>query len=291
MDDHETPPHKNLKEVKKSMNRDIKVNMTLGDVNSDTYQLIIDGVPHDIPMKGFPTQKIKLFFPIENMVLCQGEIGISDFSPFLELLPSVDIVYAALPKSETFPMWYKIAGKPLLAYDTFLERLFHLFRAFDADQFHIEVGATNIRQVREFFRTWGFFPYTFKKKLLYSAPLNGKTEGMAKCRNYTYILGFGRNEWEDTLINEVATRNREKYMYSHEYIQCLYKSIEDKPRVIVDPVIGKGVIFHTQDGAMDRAKFGETPFSHAIYGIEMNMQRLECAMEYVIRKRRDIHPW
>ncbi len=45
---------------------------------------------------------IKIFQILPSIAFCLGEIGKSDFKSFLELIPLINLVYAALPKPENF---------------------------------------------------------------------------------------------------------------------------------------------------------------------------------------------
>jgi hypothetical protein len=189
--------------------------------------------------------------------LYHGEVGKDDVSSFLSQLPKIDLVYAALPKPESFFMWYHLAKRPKLDHALFFASLTKIWRFLDAQEYHIEVGRSNRQFVVDFFESWGKFPYFVEQDLCYSAPLNGRTPGMAKCRNPTKIVAYSQ---KPITIPEVS--------YSHEYVAHILKR-SPKMRCF-DPVIGKGLLMRY---AVDNG--------HACYGIEMNESRLQCAKEYV----------
>jgi len=200
---------------------------------------------------------IKIFQISQSFAFCHGEIGKSDFKSFLEQLPPIDLVYAALPKPENFPLWYKLAKRVKIPHKQFFSGLCHIWEKVNAPEYHIEVGPSNKQQVLDFFSTWKMFPYFYECELYYSAPLNGRTKGMAKCRNPTQILIYSMHSVE---ILDVK--------YSHEYVEQIMKR-KNKMNVF-DPVIGKGLL----------ARFAQIN-GHSCYGIDMNYERLECTIEYI----------
>lgn len=189
--------------------------------------------------------------------LYHAEIGKDDMSPLLRQLPKIHLVYAALPKPESFQMWYTLAKRPKLAHSLFAASLMRIWRFLDAEEYHIEIGSSNRQFVLDFFESWGKFPFFAEQDLCYSAPINGRSPGMAKCRNPTQIVAYSQ---KPITIPEV--------MYSHDYVAHILKR-EPKIRCF-DPVIGKGLLmrYAIRNG-------------HACYGIEMNETRLQCADEYV----------
>ncbi len=190
--------------------------------------------------------------------LCQGEIGTTDFSPFLRILPQIDLVYAALPKPENFPFWYKLANKPRINHAKFFAGLTEIWRKLNAKEYHIEVGPSNKNQVMDFFNSWKSWKVQKEQGIRYSAPLNGNTAGMAKCRNATEIL------WYSDIEGEMP-----KGEYSHEYVENMLK---DRSSLnCFDPVLGKGLLMRMA------VKYG-----HACYGIDLNENRLSCTREYVL---------
>ncbi len=200
---------------------------------------------------------IKLFQFSTSYIFCHGEIGKSDFKSFLEQLHPIDLVYAALPKPENFPLWYKLARRSKIPHKQFFSGLCNIWEKIDAPEYHIEVGPSNKQQVLDFFSDWKKFPYFYERDLYYSAPLNGRTNGMAKCRNPTQILIYSMHPVE---IPDVK--------YSHEYVEFIMKRKEKMN--VFDPVIGKGLL----------ARFAQKN-GHNCYGIDMNYERLECAIEYI----------
>ncbi len=200
---------------------------------------------------------IKIFQISPSFAFCHGEIGKSDFETFLEYLPPIDLVYAALPKPENFRLWYKLAKREKIPHNQFFSGLCNIWKKVNAPEYHIEVGPSNKQQVLDFFSTWKKFPYFYERDLYYSAPLNGRTKGMAKCRNPTQILIYSIHHVK---IPEVK--------YSHEYVEFIMKHV--KKMNVFDPVIGKGLL----------ARFAQIN-GHHCYGIDMNRERLECTIEYI----------
>ena len=78
-----------------------------------------------------------------DFFFCEGHIGRSDFSSFLSQLPKIDLVYAALPKPETFNLWYGLTDKNKISHSDFIEGLSFIFKSIDAKEYHIEVGESN----------------------------------------------------------------------------------------------------------------------------------------------------
>ena len=189
--------------------------------------------------------------------LYHGEIGKDDVFPFLSQLPQIDLVYAALPKPENFRMWYHLAKRPILNHALFSAGMIEIWRFLDAEEYYIEVGRSNRQFVVDFFETWKKFPYFAEQDLCYSAPLNGRTPGMAKCRNPTQILIYSKFP---IVVPEIT--------YSHEFVAHILKR-SSKLRCF-DPVIGKGLLMRYA------VKNG-----HACYGIDMNESRLQCASEFI----------
>jgi len=204
-----------------------------------------------------PDTDIKIYQVSPYFAFCFGEIGRSDFKNFLKQLPQIDLVYAALPKPENFPLWYKLAKRAKIPHKQFFSGLCKIWEGVNAPEYHIEVGPSNEQQVMDFFSTWKKFPYFYERDLYYSAPLNGRTNGMAKCRIPTQILIYSMKPVE---IPEVK--------YSHDYVEMIMKRKEKMN--VFDPVIGKGLL------ARKKKKNG-----HNCYGIDMNYERLECTMEYI----------
>ena len=200
---------------------------------------------------------IKIFQISPSFTFCNGEIGKSDFKSFMEKIPSIDLVYAALPKPENFPLWYKLANRAKIPHKQFFSGLCKIWKEINAPEYHIEVGPSNKQQVLDFFSTWKKFPNFYELDLYYSAPLNGRTKGMAKCRNPTQILIYSLHPVE---IPDVK--------YSHEYVEQIMK--RRKRMNVFDPVIGKGLL----------ARFAQIN-GHNCYGIDMNYERLECTIEYI----------
>ena len=192
-----------------------------------------------------------------SYIFCQGEIGKSEFKSFLEQLPQIDLVYAALPKPENFPLWYKLARRSKIPHKQFFSGLCNIWEKLDAPEYHIEVGPSNKQPVLDFFSDWKKFPYFYERDLYYSAPLNGRTKGMAKCRIPTQILIYSMHPVE---IPDVK--------YSHEYVEQIMK--RKKKMKVFDPVIGKGLL----------ARFAQKN-GHNCYGIDMNYERLKCTIEYI----------
>ena len=200
---------------------------------------------------------IEIFQISPSFAFCHGEIGKTDFKSFLEQLPTISLVYAALPKPENFPFWYKLAQKSKIPHKQFFSGLCNIWEKVNAPEYHIEVGPSNKQQVLNFFSSWKKFPYFYEQDLYYSAPLNGRTSGMAKCRNPTQILVYSLHPVEIP-----------KVKYSHEYVELIMKRTEKMN--VFDPVIGKGLL----------ARFAQIN-GHNCYGIDMNYQRLECTFEYI----------
>ncbi len=200
---------------------------------------------------------IKTFKISPSFAFCHGEIGKSDFKTFLEQLPLIDLVYSALPKPENFPLWYRLAQRPKISHKQFFSGLCLIWAKVNAPEYHIEVGPSNKQQVVDFFSTWKKFPYFYERDLYYSAPLNGRTKGMAKCRNPTQILVYSLHPVEIPAVK-----------YSHEYVEFIMKRTEKMN--VFDPVIGKGLL----------ARFAQIN-GHSCYGIDMNYQRLECTFEFI----------
>ncbi|MHA1911628.1 MAG: hypothetical protein ACTSYA_08015 [Candidatus Kariarchaeaceae archaeon] len=192
-----------------------------------------------------------------DFFFCEGHIGRSDFSHFLSQLPNIDLVYAALPKPETFNLWYRLIGKNKISHSDFIEGLNSIFKVINATEYHIEVGESNKRNILELFDNWNSFPYYYERELFYSAPLNGYSEGLAKCRIPTQIVVFSR---KPLIIPDGK--------YSHEYLDQLMN--RNRQINSFDPVIGKGLL----------ARFA-LKYGHSCYGIDMNSKRLECTCEYV----------
>ena len=192
-----------------------------------------------------------------SYIFCHGEIGKSDFKPFLQKIPAIDLVYAALPKPENFPFWYKLAKRKKIAHSQFFFGLCEIWKEVNAPEYHIEVGPSNKQQVLDFFLKWKKFPYFYERELYYSAPLNGKTLGMAKCRNPTQILVYSMHPVDVPYVK-----------YSHEYVEFIMNRSERMK--VFDPVIGKGLLarFALKNG-------------HDCYGIDMNKERLKCTYEYL----------
>ncbi|MHA1681048.1 MAG: hypothetical protein ACTSUE_08570 [Promethearchaeota archaeon] len=235
-------------------------------INRGVKPISVDGKVQEINTTTFIGKNIITFDVSNDFRFCLGEIGTSDFSPFIDTLPRIDICYAALPKPENFPMWYQLARKDKIDHPSFLHGLFDIFKNIDAREYHVEVGPSNRQQVETFFTRWGVHEKVKYRPHLYSAPLNGRTEGMAKCRVATGILVIGNDDLEPPSQEDVT--------YSHQYVQWLHHQMDtrDEPQAIFDPVIGKGLIFH-----------GATGTDFSCFGIEMNPERLDCAMEYAIR--------
>ena len=211
--------------------------------------------------KGHLDTNIKIFQISQSYAFCHCEIGKSDFKSFLEQLPPIDLVYAALPKPENFPLWYKLAKRVKISHKQFFSGLCHIWEKVNAPEYHIEVGPSNKQQVLDFFSTWKKFPYFYERELYYSAPLNGRTKGMAKCINPTQILIYSMHSVE---IPDVK--------YSHEYVEQIMK--RQKAMNVFDPVIGKGLL----------ARFAQIN-GHSCSGIDMNYERLECTIEYIKNKK------
>ena len=211
-------------------------------------------------------KKIEKIIPYkinQDFYFCQGHIGISDFKPYLNEIPKIDINYCSLPKPETFALWYKLASKKRISHEQFFAGLIEIWKKIDADEYHIEVGQSNKQQVLDFFKHWDNFSYYYEREIWYSAPLNGKTSGMAKCRNSTQILVFSKKSMTTPDITEVK--------YSHEYVEYILKhSKHPKKLKCFDPVIGKGLL------ARSALKNG-----YSCYGIDMNPNRLKCTYEYI----------
>ena len=196
----------------------------------------------------------------KNYHFCRGHIGTTNFTPYLNQLPKIDLVYAALPRPQTFDFWYGMVDRDKIAHDKFIEGLTEIFKKVDADEYHIEVGKTNRAQVESFFKQWGKFSYFYEREILYSAPLNGKSQGMAKCRNSM-----------ETLIYSMHPVEIPDGKYSHDYVDQLLKSKTEK-LTCFDPVIGKGLLVRSA-----------LRHGHSCYGSEMNINRLKCVFEYVLK--------
>lgn len=204
--------------------------------------------------------KASEFYFNENYRFCLGEIGRDDFTPYLESLPPIDMVYSALPKPENFPMWYSLAVKPKLSHEKFLTGLYHIWKALDAPIYHTEVGTSNKSQIIAFFERWGKFSYFYEQPLWYSAPLHAHTNGMAKCQNPTEIIVFSIDPFKMPQVK-----------YSHDYVeQVLRKYGTNSNLNCFDPVIGKGLL----------ARYAKK-YSHSCYGIEMNSARMNCTLKSI----------
>jgi hypothetical protein len=193
----------------------------------------------------------------KDYFFCQGHIGRSDFSNYLNSLPKIDFCYSSLPKPENFSMWYNLADKDKIPHKEFFAGLIEIWKYIDADEYHIEVGKSNKQHVLTFFNAWKDFPYQYETKIYYSAPLNGITSAMAKMRNPTTMLVFSMHKVKLPHVK-----------YSHEYLDSILNRLEELH--CFDAVIGKGLL------ARYCLKYG-----HSCYGIDMNPDRLKCVYEYL----------
>lgn len=192
----------------------------------------------------------------------KGEIGVDDCLPYLQKIPRIDLVYAALPKPENFQMWYSLAKKQPITHETFLQGLFLILKEVDAPEYHIEVGETNRDPVRNFFKQWRKFKHEYEQELWYSAPLHTHTKGMAKCRKPTKIIVFS-----------TQPKTFPQVKYSHEYVNEILKRMSKKKGYkVFDPVMGKGLL----------ARYAKQ-WDHSCYGIDMNEKRLKCVMESILQ--------
>ena len=198
---------------------------------------------------------MKIYKISPRFTLCNGEIGVDNFSEFLGQLPRIDLVYAAPPKPEYFSMWYGLMEKEKLPHGVFYSALFEILKIIDALEYHIEVGESNEQMMRSFFSEWKPFDHQ-QRSLLYSAPTNHKNR-LTKCRKPTKIIVMSHHQ-----VRMMPGR------YSHEYLDQLL----DKPEKlnVFDPVIGKGLL------ARYAIKYG-----HSCFGIEMNPDRLNCTLRFI----------
>ncbi len=73
-------------------------------------------------MKALDTD-IKIFQISPSFAFYHGKIGKSDFKTFLEQVTPIDLVYTALPKSENFPLWYRLAKRAKISHEQFFSGL------------------------------------------------------------------------------------------------------------------------------------------------------------------------
>lgn len=192
----------------------------------------------------------------EDFLFCEGEVGVDDFSGFLEKLPEINAVYSSPPKREYLSMWYQLAGREAISSESFYHGFFRVLQEVDAPEYHIEVGASNERLVRDFFEDWDIFSHQTEQEMLYSAPVD-LTNRLAKCRKPTKMLVFSRVPIEVPVAG-----------YSHEYLDLLLQNREKMN--LFDPTIGKGLL------ARCAVRYG-----HSCFGIEMNPDRLKVTLEFV----------
>lgn len=204
-------------------------------------------------------EEIKIHRISQEFIFCEGHIGNSDFSPYLSQLPKINLVYASLPKPEYLPFWNNLVGRKKQDQLEFIQGLERILKTVDADEYHLEVNAGNKQEIVDVFENWGAFAHYTEMVIYYSAPLDGRTKGMAKKRIPDQMIVFSKYPIELPNVK-----------YSHEYVEHITKRA--KKIVCFDPVIGKGLL------ARCAIKNG-----HSCYGIDMNSQRLECTYEYLHR--------
>ncbi len=192
-----------------------------------------------------------------NFSLCRGEIGVDDFSPYLESLPKIDFVYCGLPKPEYYRYWYStMKTKPQMNYEDYLLVVGDILVQLDAAEYHLEVNDGNKDLVLKIF---GNMDLNFKSMpILYSAPIDATSERYARKRKPDEML----------VISKKTLQLPTSAKYSHEYLD----QVLARPQKLTcfDPAMGKGLL----------VKFC-LKYGHSAHGIDMNWNRLKVALEMI----------
>ena len=202
---------------------------------------------------------MQIFRPQDGFAFALGEIGVHDLTEFLDSLPRIRIIYNAPPNPEAVSFWHKYE-KVSYSYDEFWKALTTIYKAIKPDEFYVEVDSIKNR-VLDFFHKWKQYPFVEYRDLIYSAPLNGRTNGMAKRRKVTGVV----------IASKWKANTNFSYTYSHEFLNGVLNQKREY-KVLFDPCIGKGLALRAA------LKYG-----YQCYGIEFSKDRLSCTLEYLER--------
>jgi hypothetical protein len=190
-----------------------------------------------------------------------AEIGVDETHYFIESIKPVDFVYSAPPFPSVYNInywrWDNGQESADYSYSDFFDSFSLIMKQLEATEFHIETEGEEDRIIDLFMDKLGY-SHHYQNKIMYSAPTTKNGTGLAKRRIKTSILSFSMRELDLDF----------DYEYSHEFLEKLLSARNEI--VCFDPCIGKGLLSRV---AIENG--------HTCHGIEMNQNRLNCAVEYV----------